>query len=82
MLMACRILTKHRGINMDHLPIVTKLSLGVMLQDQEPVPNFREVDWEAFCKVLDEHVLPAQPEEIITSQELLDQCCDELTRAL
>jgi hypothetical protein len=44
MLTACKILTKHRGVNTDHLPIVTKLSLGVTLQNQEPVPNFREVN--------------------------------------
>jgi hypothetical protein len=82
MLMACEVLTGHRGINIDHLPILTELNLEVTFHKQEPIPNFREVDWEEFHKVLDKHFLLTLLKEPITDQDLLDQCCIELTRAL
>ena len=82
MLMACEALMGHRGINTDHLPICTELSLDIALYKPEPAPNFREVDCEEFCKVLDEHLPLTQLDEPISNQVLLDQCCGELTRAL
>jgi hypothetical protein len=82
MLIACEVLIGHRGINTDHLSILTELSLEVTFHKQELILNFREVDWEEFHKVLDKHLLLTLPKEPITDQNLLDQHCIELTRAL
>ena len=82
MLTACEALTGHRGINTDHLPICTELGLNVVLYEQEPALNLREVDWEEFRRVLDEHLLPIYPDKPITNQITLDQHCGELTRAI
>jgi hypothetical protein len=40
MLMACEVLMGHRGINTDHLPILTELSLEVTFYEQELILNF------------------------------------------
>ena len=36
-------LIDHRGINMDHLPIITELDLAVTIHEMKPFSNFRDV---------------------------------------
>ena len=82
MLIACNALTDHRGINTDHIPILTELNLGVALNVAKPIPNFKDVDWDEFRKTLANFLGPAQPEERITSQRQLDERCSGLTEAI
>jgi len=60
MVMACDALPHHRGINTDHLPILTELDLAVNILEDEPIPNFREVDWDDFRKALSMHLEPIE----------------------
>jgi len=49
---ACNALTEHRGINTDHIPILMELNLGIAINEIKPILNFRDVDWDEFCKML------------------------------
>ena len=82
MLIMCNALTNHRGINTDHIPILTELNLGVALNIAKPIPNFKDMDWDEFCKTLVNFLGPAQLEEQITSQRQLDERCSGLTEAI
>jgi len=79
---ACNVLTNHRGINTNHVPILTELNLGIAISKVKPTPNFRDVDWEEFRKTLANHLGPDQLEEQITSQRQLDERCSSLTKAI
>src|SRR5216683_8149683 len=48
MLIFCNTLPGERGINTDHLPILTELNLEVDTTELEHIPNFRNVNWEEF----------------------------------
>lgn len=78
----CDALTHHRGVNTDHLPILTELDLSISTCDIEPPPNFRGVEWEEFRKTLAEQLDPAWTDELIHSQEQLDQNCSSLMLAI
>jgi ribonuclease HI len=82
MLIACSTQTKHRGINTDHLPILTELDLEINTTEPPPIPNFREVDWADFGKTLEENLTELQPATQIVNQEQLERCCGELTNAI
>ena len=49
---ACDTITTSRGINTDHLPILTKLDLATALTAETNTHNFRDVDWTEFNKEL------------------------------
>ena len=82
LLIACDTQTEHRGINTDHLPIRTELNLKVSTIEEEPAPNFREVDWDEFGKALEERLEALQPVAQISTQRQLDLSCKELTVAI
>ena len=81
-IITCNALTDHRGINTDHIPIVTKLNMRVAISEAKPIPNFRDIDWKEFRKALANLLGPDQPEEQITSQRQLDERCSSLTEAI
>ena len=82
MVTACDALPHHRGINMDHLPILMELDLAVNILEDEPIPNFREVDWDDFRKALSMHLEPIEQRTAITNQRQLDERCAKLTEAI
>jgi len=82
MVMTCNTLPNHRGINIDHLPILTELNLAVNILEVDPIPNFREVDWDKFCKVLSVHLEVTDQSLAITCQRQLDKRCAKLTEAI
>ena len=49
----CNTVTLQRGINTDHLPILTKLDLATPIAEESAIHNFRDVDWEQFNKGLE-----------------------------
>jgi Endonuclease-reverse transcriptase len=82
LLITCNTQTEHRGINTDHLPIWTELNLKVSTIEEEPAPNFCEVDWDKFGKALEGQLEALQPVVQISMQRQLDLCCKELTIAI
>jgi Endonuclease-reverse transcriptase len=53
----CDTLTSKRGINSDHLPILTKLNLATEIMEESTSRNFRDVDWEEFKNELERQLL-------------------------
>ena len=82
MITSCNTLPDHRGINTDHLPILTELNLAMDTLEVDPIPNFREVDWDKFRKTLDGHLEAIKREAAITNQRQLDTRCANLTKAI
>ena len=82
LVVSCDTQRNRRGINTDHLPILTELNLNASMRAADPIPNFREVDWVAFSEALERHLKELQPAAHITTQVQLDQCCDELTKVI
>ena len=52
LLTICNTQPETRGINMDHLPILTELNLEVATAEQKSTYNFRDVNWEEFREEL------------------------------
>jgi|SRR6266850_1036997 len=82
MLILCNTQPKHRGINTDHLPIVTKLKLSIGTNEEKPIQNFQDVNWEEFSKVLNEQLAKLQPPTPIWNQRHLNAQCDSITKAI
>ena|SRR5216683_2721542 len=57
-LISCDTVLEERGINTDHLPIHTELSLEVANKEVEAILNFRNVNWEEFRSKLKKQLDP------------------------
>jgi len=82
LLITCSTLPEQRGINTDHLPILTELRLEIATTGTKAVENFRNVNWEDFRDELRKQLSKAKKPTHITTQAQLDECCEELTKAL
>jgi exonuclease III len=82
LLIACDTRADLRGVNTDHLPIVTELNLEAALAKEISIHNFREVDWEQFRAALNSKLCQQQPPKIIKKQEDLDAECLKLITAI
>ena len=82
MLTTCSTLPEQRGINTDHLPILTVLRLEVAITEAKAILNFRSVNWEDFRDELHKQLDKAQVPARISNQMQLDERCEELTEAL
>ena len=81
-LISCNVQPDHWGVNTDHLPILTELSLSVEHTAEQEIPNFRNVDWEEFQKELSTQLDKTAVPSPITTQSQLNQACESLTKAL
>jgi len=81
-LISCDTLPGQRGINTDHLPILTELKLEVASRLTEAIQNFRAVNWEDFKLELQKQLDKTPKPTCITNQVQLDARCKELTDAL
>jgi len=79
---SCNIWADLRGINTDHLPILTELDLTIGINKMVPHLNFRDGDWDDFSKELEKHLATLEPAVQIIMQRQLDCCCDDLTKAI
>lgn len=78
----CETRSNERGLNTDHIPIVTKLDVTLDKTSMEETNNFRDVDWEEFRKELEEKMKAFNlPRKILTQAEL-DRECARLTKAI
>jgi len=82
LLIACDTYTDQRGVNTNHLPIVTELKLAINTFTESPHPNFWNVDWPAFREVLEKKLAEVHPAQKITNQRQLDQCCVDLMQVI
>ena len=82
LLITCSMLPEQRGINMDHLPILMELKLEVATAEAKVVENFHNVIWEDFRDELRKQLSKVKEPTCITTQVQLDECCEELTKAL
>ncbi len=78
----CDMVTEQRGINTDHLPILTKLDLATLTVEESAIHNFREVNWELFKKGLERRLGRLERAGKIHSQVHLNKACCELTKAI
>ena len=82
LLITCSMLPEQRGINTDHLPILTELKLEVATAEAKVVENFHNVIWEDFRDELRKQLSKVKEPTCVTTQVQLDECCEELTKAL
>jgi hypothetical protein len=82
LVIACETCPETRGINTDHLPIVTELDLEAAITKDDAMHNFREANWEKFRATLSGRLRSLQPPGPIDSQEELDNECGNLTSAI
>ncbi len=78
MLITCSILPEQRGINTDHLPILTELRLEVDITEVKDIPNFQYVNWEDFRDELQKQLDKARKPACISNQAQLNKHCEEL----
>jgi len=71
-----------RGINTDHLPILTELNLNANIAPEEEIHNFQNVDWAEFRKELSIQLAKLLLPTPIVNQRQLDKACDSLTKAI
>ena len=78
----CDTITSQRGINTDHLPILTKLELATPIAEDSAMHNFREVDWGLFNKSLEKRLERVGCAERIHTLVWLNEMCSELTKVI
>jgi endonuclease/exonuclease/phosphatase family metal-dependent hydrolase/predicted RNA-binding Zn-ribbon protein involved in translation (DUF1610 family) len=78
----CEAQANNRGLNTDHIPIVTKLDASLGRTPTTESSNFRDVDWEEFRKLLEVKISNFGIPKKLTTQTELNRECDRLTKAL
>jgi len=82
MLISCDTFPEEQGINTDHLPVLTELSLEVTTLEAEINPSFWNANWKDFRAELAKQLAKSPTLMNITSQAQLDARCEELTKIL
>ena len=78
----CDTIPEERGVNTDHVPIVTVLDMKLTKAPSQIARNFRDVDWTKFRTTLEgELAKQGVPKNIKTLREL-NHTCEKLTQAL
>ncbi len=81
MVMVCKMCHKDRGLNTDHIPIISQLDITLGRTLEQKTNNFRDINWDDFCKTLEERMSKFGIPKRIGSQETLNHECDKLTSA-
>ena len=81
-LIFCDTLPEERGVNTDHLPVLTELRLEVTITIAEPILNFQDVNWEEFRAELRKQLDKTPNPTHISNQAQLDTQCEKLMKAL
>ena len=81
-LISCDTDPDRRGPNTDHLPILTHLDMSLAQSEQALTWNYREVNWEAFNKVLARALARHAPPCLITTKEEFQLYAHHLDEAL
>ena len=78
----CDTLPEERGINTDHVPIVTVIDVELTKAPTQAARNFRDVDWKKFRTTLESKVAALGAPRHNSSSASLHRTCDKLTRAI
>ena len=81
-LISCDTQAQWRGINTDHLPIITALNLMLAEVPTTMTRNFRDVDWERFREKLEAHLVKLGVPNWINNQTQLDNACEKVMLAI
>ena len=81
-LISCDTQPNQWGINTDHLSICTELDLTATHLEIGEFLNYREADWDGFCKELSAQLAILPHAMQITNQRQLDKSCRNLTAAI
>ena len=71
-----------RGLNTDHIPIVTKLDITLNRMQEMATKNFRNVNWEKFREHLQNKLATFGIPTTIKDQVSLNKECKRLTTVL
>ena len=71
-----------RGINTDHLPIITALDLTLAEAPPSTARNFRDVDWDHFRETLGTRLATLGVPNWIKTQAQMDNACEKVTLAI
>lgn len=78
----CEACTRDRGLNTDHVPIVTKIDMSLGRIEATKTKNFRNINWDKFHKTLEEKLAGFGLLRRLANQAKLDQECVRLTKAI
>lgn len=81
-LISCETRCNDRGLNTDHIHIVTKLDVMMSRTQETTSNNFRNVDWEKFREHLQGRMANLRVPTQIRNQVSLNKECERLTAAL
>ena len=78
----CDTIPEERGINTDHLPIITVIDVELTKAPTQATRNFKDVDWKKFRKTLGEKLDGLGPPKHIKTHNTLSSTCEKLTQAI
>ena len=81
-IIACEAKANNKGLNTDHLPIVTRLDVSMGRTLETITNNYRNVDWEKYRETLQSKLQTFGVPNKIKDQVALNRECDRLTKAL
>ena len=81
-IISCEAKPHDKGLNTDHIPIVTKLDISLGRTLETTTNNYRNVDWEKYRENLQRKIQEFRVPNKIRDQVALNRECEQLTRAL
>ena len=78
----CDTVPEERGINTDHLPIITVIDMELTKAPTQVTRNFKDVDWKKFRKTLEGKLDGLGPPKHIKTSNTLSRTCEKLTQAI
>ena len=78
-IISCEAKIEDKGLNTDHIPIVTKLDMTLGKTLETITNNYRNVDWEKFRETLQGRLQDFRVPSKIKDQAALNRECERLT---
>lgn len=81
-ILICEARLGDRGLNTDHVPIVTRVDASLGRNKTTKTHNFRNVDWDEFRKVMEAQLTGLGFPRRLANQIEVTRECDRLTKAI
>ena len=81
-IISCKAKPNDKGLNTDHIPIVTRLDMSLGRTPEMTTNNYRNVDWEKFWETLQGKLQEFGVPNRIKDQAVLNRECEQLMIAL
>ena len=75
-IISCKAKIEDKGLNMDHIPIVTKLDMTLGKTPETITNNYRNVNWEMFWETLQGRLQDFGVPSKIKDQAALNRECE------